>query len=403
MVCCPRPAAPASTGRGKMRFIFLTLGYHPDQIGGAFRYVAETAERLANRGHEVHAIYPAAPNGETGDAPLNGVKRHRFANSNGNFAANWRTENRSAKAVLAELEETPTPTLVVNCHAFFGPTQRAARGATAFLFTGPWAEEYLFSKQTATKGLARRCFERTVATVMRRVERSALRRAGRLLTISDYYIAALRDWHPGPLPPIRMVSGGSDFARFQPDLARQEFRVERGVRADDFLFLTVRRLDARMGLLMLLEAFARISPEFPLARLWLAGRGPQEVVLRAASERRGLTGRVELLGFVPEAELPRIYGAADCTLMPSLDLEGFGLATVESLACGTPVLGSRAGATPELLAPLDPLLLFEPGSTEALTQHLRKVLSKQQALPAREQCAAYARSQFSWDRPADGP
>lgn len=385
-----------------MRFIVLTLGYHPDQIGGAFRYVAETAERLASRGHEVHAIYPAAPNGETGDDSLNGVGRHRFVNSAGNFAANWRAENRAATAVLRKLGENPAPTLVVNCHAFFGPTQAAAPGPTAFLFTGPWAEEFLFSRQTSTKSFGRRCFELTVATVMRRVERSALRRSGRLLTISDYYVAALRGWHPGLLPPIRMVSGGTDFTRFQPDPARGEVRAAHGVGGDDYLFLTVRRLDARMGLLMLLEAFARIASEFPRARLWVAGRGPQEAALRAASERLGLTGRVELLGFVPEAELPRIYGAADCTLMPSLDLEGFGLATVESLACGTPVLGSRAGATPELLSLLDSSLLFESGSLDALTLRLREVLSDRHSLPARERCAAYARSQFSWDRPADG-
>lgn len=385
-----------------MRFIFLTLGYHPDQIGGAFRYVAETAERLASRGHEVHAIYPAAPNGETGQAALNGVIRHRFANAAGNFAANWRAENRAATALLAKLEVNAEPTLVVNCHAYFGPTQRAVRGPAVFLFTGPWAEEFLFSRQTATKGFGRRAFERTVAAVMRRVERSALCRAQRLLTISDYYVTALRGWHPGPLPPIGMVSGGTDFVRFQPDAGRLAWRRSRGVTDDDFLFLTVRRLDARMGLLLLLEVFARIAPEFLQARLWLAGRGPQEAELRAAGERLGLAGRINFLGFVPEAELPRAYAAADVTLMPSLDLEGFGLATVESLACGTPVLGSRAGATPELLAPLDPALLFEPGSAEALAQRLREVLAGRLPLPSRERCAAYARAQFSWDRPADG-
>ena len=385
-----------------MRFIFLTLGYHPDQIGGAFRYVAETAERLAARGHEVHAVYPAAPNGETGDSPLNGVQRHRFANASGNFAANWRAENRAAQAELAKLAASSVPTLLVNCHAFFGPAQRSWKGPQAYLFTGPWAEEFLFSRQTKPRGFAKRMFDQFVAAIMRRVERSSLRRAGSLLTISDYYIAALRDWHPGRLPPVKMVSGGTDYSRFQPDAGRRDFRASRRVAEDDFLLLTVRRLDARMGLLMLLESFAALVKEFPRVRLWMAGRGPQEVALREAITQLGLAGRVELLGFVPEADLPRVYSAADCTVMPSLDLEGFGLATVESLACGTPVLGSRAGATPELLAPLDPQLLFAPGSGEALTQRLREVLAGRLALPARERCAAYARAQFSWDRPADG-
>lgn len=385
-----------------MRFIFLTLGYHPDQIGGAFRYVAETAECLVSRGHEVHAVYPAAPDGETGDAPLQGVQRHRFANGSGNFAANWRAENRAAAAGLTRLAADLRPTLLVNCHAFFGLAQRSWRGPQAFLFTGPWAEEFLLSRQTRARSRAGRLFDQLVAAMMRRVERAALRRTQRLLTISDYYVSALRGWHPGRLPPVVMVSGGTDYSRFQPDSTRAGFRTARGLAAGDFLLLTVRRLDARMGLLMLVEAFAPLAKEFPHTRLWLAGRGPQEPVLRAAIARLGLAGSVALLGFVPEADLPRVYSAADCTLMPSLDLEGFGLATVESLACGTPVLGSRAGATPELLAPLDAALLFEPGSSAALTQRLRAVLGGGQTLPARERCAAYARARFSWARPADG-
>jgi glycosyltransferase involved in cell wall biosynthesis len=87
--------------------------------------------------------------------------------------------------------------------------------------------------------------------------------------------------------------------------------------------------------------------------------------------------------------------------MPSLDLEGFGLATAEALACGTPVLASRAGANPELVKPLNPDLMFEPGDVEFLAQILGRVLDGSLRLPEREACATYARSAFRWDRPAD--
>ncbi|MBI4325566.1 MAG: glycosyltransferase, partial [Chloroflexi bacterium] len=75
------------------------------------------------------------------------------------------------------------------------------------------------------------------------------------------------------------------------------------------------------------------------------------------------------------------------------------LATVESLACGTPVLGSRAGATPEILEPLSGDLLFEPGSAAALASKLKEVLSNPQRLPSRERCREYALKSFSWERP----
>jgi glycosyltransferase involved in cell wall biosynthesis len=104
---------------------------------------------------------------------------------------------------------------------------------------------------------------------------------------------------------------------------------------------------------------------------------------------------------VPEADLPGLYAAADCTLMPSLDLEGFGLATVESLACGTPVLASAAGANPELVSPLAPDLVYPTGAPDELTSRLRAILESRLPLPARPGCAAYARAAFRWEQPVE--
>jgi glycosyltransferase involved in cell wall biosynthesis len=200
---------------------------------------------------------------------------------------------------------------------------------------------------------------------------------------------------------VEVVPGGVDLARFQPPVDRAAIRRHWGLTPEDFLFLAVRRLDPRMGLELLVEAFAEVAERHPRARLWMTGRGPAEPMLRERIARLHLEERVRLLGFLPEPDLPGLLGAADVTLMPSLDLEGFGLATAESLACGTPVLGSRAGATPELLEPLDPGLLFEPGSRPALARHLETVLARPASLPARDRCAAHARARFPWSAQVD--
>jgi len=60
-----------------MRFVFLTLGYHPDLDGGGYRYATEIAERLAGLGHEVHAIYPNPKNQLPAEAVREGVHLHR--------------------------------------------------------------------------------------------------------------------------------------------------------------------------------------------------------------------------------------------------------------------------------------------------------------------------------------
>jgi glycosyltransferase involved in cell wall biosynthesis len=152
-----------------------------------------------------------------------------------------------------------------------------------------------------------------------------------------------------------------------------------------------------MGLDVLVDAFARVHAKFPRAKLWLTGRGSAEEMLRARSESLGLAKRVRFLGFLADDDVPRLLNAADLTVMPSLDLEGFGLATAESLACGTPVVGSLAGATPELLEPLDSRLLFEAGSVDVLAERLSQYLGDPSSVPSRADCAAYARNHFSWD------
>lgn len=383
-----------------MHFIFLTLGCHPDLAGGAYRCVAEVAEGLARRAHRVAVICPNPNNALAGEETRAGVSLHRFPNATGFFGNNWRRENAAARERLRRLAaRSGEAALIVLCHAYLAPAVGAARRPFVFLFTGPWAEEYRFARKAVSRSVPSRGLDWLIAAAMQRVEKKALRRAGRILTISRYYETQLPVWHGRNLPAIDMMSAGVNASQFHPLPDRAAQRDGWGLTDDDFLFLTVRRLDPRMGLLTLMEAFARVAGEFPKARLWLAGQGPQQPELEEEIRKHGLEERVRLLGFLAEKDLVRFLGAADCTIVPSLDLEGFGLATVESLACGTPALGSRAGATPEILEPLSRDLLFEPGSVAALAAKLKEVLSSPQRLPSRERCREYVLKSFSWERP----
>jgi len=385
-----------------MQLIFVTLGYHPDSVGGAYRYIADLAERLAARGHEVSVIYPVAAGVSLEQDTLNGVKRLRYPDAEGMFFANWNTENRLARLLwLQATHYGKKPAQTIICHAFFSPLLHVSGPTTLFLFTGPWAEEYRFARQAQELGVGRKALDVVIRRTMRISGGQALRRCRAIVTISQYYQRELPQWHGEGLPPVRVIFGGVDLQRFQPPADRAAVRAHWKLADQDFLFLTVRRLDPRMGLANLLRAFAPVALNFPNARLWLAGKGPEAPALEALIRELKLEHHVRLLGFVPEADLPSLYAAADCTLMPSLDLEGFGLATVESLACGTPVMGTLSGATPELLRPLDPHLLFEAGEPAALTNRLETVLKKPASLPARDKCRAYAEERFSWDLPVN--
>lgn len=390
--------APAVSGSvANRRFIFLTLGYHPDQAGGAFRYVAEVAEGLAARGHQVHVVYPSAVL-NTEQEVRHQVNLHRFPEAQGFFASNWITENRRASTHLRALLSDASPALVVLCHAFFYPCVRHTRTDFVSLFTGPWAHEFRFSRSGTSRSALARAVDRLAAFCMHRVERSTLQNARLILTISDYYVRSLASWHPGLKTSTVMMSGGVNLNRFTAPSDRTELRQRWGVDDRTFLFLAVRRLDARMGLSMLIQAFSKL-PASSLATLWIAGKGPERDALQSQIEGLQQSHRIRLQGFVPEAQLPELYAAADCTVVPSLALEGFGLVLVESLACGTPVIGADSGAIPEVLSPLDHALLFPTGSEPALHQILERICTRRLSLPTRTACRTFAESQFRWDKP----
>ena len=67
-------------------------------------------------------------------------------------------------------------------------------------------------------------------------------------------------------------------------------------------------------------------------------------------EQLQLSEDVLFAGRVPDEDLPALYSGADCFLMPSL-YEGFGIPVLEAMACGTPVVCSRASSLPEVAGP----------------------------------------------------
>jgi glycosyltransferase involved in cell wall biosynthesis len=163
------------------------------------------------------------------------------------------------------------------------------------------------------------------------------------------------------------------------------------------VLLTVRRLVPRMGLDNLLEAVALLKPRLPQLRLLIGGVGGLRDRLEALSAAKGLRETVKFLGAISEADLSAYYQAADLFVLPTLALEGFGLATLEALACGTPVVGTPAGATPEILAPLEPRLVAADVSARAIAEAVRGAIEGQlTAEVMRQRCREYIERGYSW-------
>jgi glycosyltransferase involved in cell wall biosynthesis len=151
------------------------------------------------------------------------------------------------------------------------------------------------------------------------------------------------------------------------------------------------------GVEVLIRAFALVLASAPDARLVVAGKpSTDQPALEQLARELGCSD-VSFDGFVPEKELPDRYATATVMVFPSH--YGFGLSTLEAMACGTPVVGVRALDAPEFFA--DAGLLAEPDDPASLAACLLKVLTEPGVqTEQREKSLARARL-FSWGRTAD--
>lgn len=141
--------------------------------------------------------------------------------------------------------------------------------------------------------------------------------------------------------------------------------------ADDSpLAVYLGRLAGKPGLVELVTAWSRVDHQFPEARLWLVGHGDSERRLEDHIESRGLSGRVILAGAFDHVD--DILGAADWLVQPSPQ-SGLGMAVLEGMAAGLPVVACDTPEHRELLAHGDCGLLVQPSSAEALASAMLRL------------------------------
>lgn len=226
------------------------------------------------------------------------------------------------------------------------------------------------------------------------MERRLIQRADRIIaTTHDERMQMIR--HCGALPHrVSVIPCGVDLERFVPHDPRQA-RARLGLRADRPVLLFVGRLDPFKGPDVFLQAAAMMRKKAQLVVVGGKITGDPELDnLRQLARQSGLAGRVHFLGARPQHELPLLYSAADVTVVPSYH-ESFGLAAVEALACGTPVVATRAGGL---------LTIVRPGQTGYLVprcpgffaERLDSLLAEPDTLARMRAAARPSVQHYSW-------
>ena len=138
-----------------------------------------------------------------------------------------------------------------------------------------------------------------------------------------------------------------DLRNFHPK-AEGEF-VKKRYNADGPIVLFVGRLVMEKNLALLIDAAQKVLNKIPNAKFVIAGKGPAEQDYKDMVRARGLSDSFVFAGFVPDAELPGLYTAADAFAFPSF-FDTQGLVVLEAMATGTPAVVPKDSAAAEFVS-----------------------------------------------------
>jgi glycosyltransferase involved in cell wall biosynthesis len=202
--------------------------------------------------------------------------------------------------------------------------------------------------------------------------------------------------------PTRVVRSGADPSRFARGGDRQKIRDRFAYASEDFVLLWLGIFMPHRRLQDLIEAVSRLKSQGFSARLLLAGSGrsfPEYFnSLKALVAELGITQEVIFAGRVADEEIQDFYAACDAFVFPN-ENQTWGLAVLEAMACGCPVLVSQGAAVHEVLTDGENAILFPPRNPEALAVRIHELATQ----PAR--CAKIAqqgmdlvRTRFTWEQ-----
>jgi glycosyltransferase involved in cell wall biosynthesis len=353
----------------------LGMGWFPSTVGGLDRYYRSLFEQLPEASGVVIGPAEGAPSAIAAaanhDLPL--------ARRLGAFWLAARRAARGAEVVDAHFALYAAAPLLLGA-------QR--RRPTVFHFHGPWADE------NAAAGDA----SHVQRALRRALERRVLRHADAHVVLSSAFRRVLVEHHRVAPWKINVWAPGVALEQFTPG-DRLQARARMAIDPAAFVVVCARRMVARMGIDLLLDAWSQIEHELPQGSLLLLiGDGPLRETFAARAVQPPLAGRVRVMGRLSDEELIEAYRSADVAAVPSLAVEGFGLVVLEAAACGTPSIVSDVGGLPEAAAALDPSLVVAAGDTKALGARLQA--AARGALPTRARTRSYA-ERFAWPAVAE--
>jgi glycosyltransferase involved in cell wall biosynthesis len=212
--------------------------------------------------------------------------------------------------------------------------------------------------------------------------RSAAERADLIITVSQFTASQVEQLLHVEPSKIRVIPHG---ARPVP--------LPAATIPKEPLILSVGAIQRRKNIVRLVEAFEQLGTEW---KLILAGSFGFDA--EAASERIERSPRrpdIQVLGYVPDSLLEKLYQRASILAFPSLD-EGFGMPVLDAMARGVPVLTSNVSAMPEVAG--EAALLVDPKDTQSIADGLRRLTTDMAFREDLVRAGVVRAKEFTWEK-----
>ena len=199
---------------------------------------------------------------------------------------------------------------------------------------------------------------------------------------------------------VHTVYCGAD-QEFRPLPATEieAFKVSRQL--PDTFILYLGTLEPRKNVDGLIRAYARWrerEPD-PPPLIVAGGKGWYYNKIFELVESLNLTGTIRFPGYIPQEELPLWYNAASLFVYPS-HFEGFGLPVLEAMACGAPVITSKASSLPEVVGRNGAARLVSPTDDEALAQAMAELMARADLRASMSERGLAQAAKFRWEKMA---
>lgn len=341
----------------RKKIIMIGDSVYPDTMGGSHRHIYDVSKRLADIGYQVLVFSPKNDNVFLDKEIINGVEIRRYPRKKGHLGSclDFLIQPYILFKKIMKSETIPD---VVHGHwpltCFFiwlYVHLKHLPVKLVYTFHGPVVEEYAYELRNSK--ITRFIFLKFVYLV----EFIVLHYSDKISTASNYMKNKAISLY-GNAKKISVNYLAIDEEKFDivPSLQypacfdKQKYK---------YIF-TLRRLKKRMGIQLLLKAFAIVlQKKGDGYKLLIGGKGDYKNELEKLTRKLNIEKNVLFLGFLADEELKCYYSASDACVVPSLDLEGFGLTTVEAMACGVPVVATNVCANKEILANVNSSFLTE--------------------------------------------